>query len=41
MDRWTEDQIDDGQKVVTLAHPEHSSGEQINKRAITAHVRLT
>ena len=29
-DAWT----DDGQKVITIAHPEHSSGELINPQVI-------
>ena len=27
MDRRTDGRTDDGQKVITIAHPEHSSGE--------------
>ena len=41
-DGWTDGRtgrlMDDGQKVITIAHPEHSSGEliNINKRATMA-----
>ena len=28
MDEWTDARMDDRQKVITIAHPEHSSGEQ-------------
>ena len=27
MDGWMHGWTDDGQKVITIAHPEHSSGE--------------
>ena len=27
MDKWMNGQMNDGQKVITIAHPEHSSGE--------------
>ena len=26
-DGWTDNQTDDGQKVIVITHPEHSSGE--------------
>ena len=26
-DAWTDARMDDGRKVITIAHPEHSSGE--------------
>ena len=29
MDRRTDAWMDDGRKVITIAHPEHSSGELI------------
>ena len=31
MDRCTDGRTDDGQKVTTTAHPEHSSGELIKQ----------
>ena len=27
VNQWTDNRMDDGQKVITTAHPEHSSSE--------------
>ena len=33
VNRWMHGRTDDGQKVITIAHPEHSSGSDFFRRA--------